>query len=64
VYPKYGDIAGSWAQKIKDANQFIEVFCQNIYTLQSPYFGYTLGCPSTEEADQLQRYTITRGSVG
>jgi hypothetical protein len=25
VYPKYGDIAGSWAQGNRDANQFIEV---------------------------------------
>ncbi|XP_071129105.1 TD and POZ domain-containing protein 1-like [Mytilus edulis] len=25
VYPKYGDIAGAWAQKQKDANQFIEI---------------------------------------
>ncbi|XP_063445989.1 TD and POZ domain-containing protein 1-like isoform X1 [Mytilus trossulus] len=25
VYPKYGDIAGAWAQKHKDANQFIEI---------------------------------------
>ena len=25
VYPKYGDIAGAWAQKNKDAHQYIEV---------------------------------------
>lgn len=25
VYPKYGDKPGTWAQKTKDANQFIEV---------------------------------------
>jgi hypothetical protein len=39
------------------------IFCAQDPAM-SPYFGYTLGCPSTEEADQLQRYTITRGSVG
>ena len=25
VYPRYGDIAGTWAQKNKDANEYIEV---------------------------------------
>lgn len=25
VYPRYGDIAGSWAQRNRDGNQFIEV---------------------------------------
>jgi hypothetical protein len=26
VYPKYGDIAGAWAQKHIDANQYLEVY--------------------------------------
>lgn len=26
VYPKYGDMRGTWAQKIQDSKQFIEVW--------------------------------------
>ncbi|XP_076075167.1 uncharacterized protein LOC143046075 isoform X1 [Mytilus galloprovincialis] len=32
VYPRYGDIAGSWAQGTTDANQFVEVeFAEKIF---------------------------------
>ncbi|CAC5388660.1 unnamed protein product [Mytilus coruscus] len=32
VYPKYGDIPDAWAQKTKDANQFVEVkFAEKIF---------------------------------